>query len=238
MASDGPATDSTVEPLDAEPDGAVANPIAADPFTNNGIGGFGSSLAVLHTVGSNPDRLLLVGLSISFAGTTATAVTYDGNALTFVGARNAPSQDGRVELWSLVAPPSGAHTLQITLDDASSTLIAGVGSYAHVDQTTPLGPFLSEAANTNDPTLAVASTIGEVAFGVVMWNGGDYSTLTAGANQQTAWNRSSDNLGGCCSIVGAGAHATQTSPTLTWQVAGNFDDFWATAAVTIRPATP
>jgi hypothetical protein len=179
---------------------------------------------------TRPCGIILFALSISFAGSPALSVTHGGTALTRVGARDAPSQDGRVEIWSLVAPAVGNHSVQISLDDSNSTLIAGAASFANVD---PAVSFSGASGMAGDPTLSVASDASEVVVGVVMWNGGDYSTLAG--NEQTAWNRNSDNLGGCCSIVGAGATSTVPAPTLTWTVGGGFDDFWAVGAVILRP---
>ncbi|MBA2541471.1 MAG: hypothetical protein H0V17_17650 [Deltaproteobacteria bacterium] len=229
--SDGPS-DSTVEPSDSTTD-APEPSLVADPFTSGTTVGFSNSLTFQHEVGVGANRILLVGISISFAGSLVTSVTYGAAALTRAGAINAPSSDGRVEIWALRAPASGAASVLILLDDASSTIVAGAVSFSGVDPATPLGPFNSASASSGDPSITVATTAGEVAFGVVMWNGGDYSSLSTA--QQQAWNKNGANVGSCCSIVGASALTTAVSPTLGWVVEGSFDDFWAIGAVAIRP---
>jgi hypothetical protein len=215
--------DASSDAADVDP---PANPIVADPFTSARSDDQVSSLTVEHTVGSGPDRLLLVGISTSFGNSIVTSVAADGVPLARIGQRKAPSQDGRVEIWSLLAPDAGTATIAITLDDASSTVVAGVGSFQHVDQAQPLGAFISAAAMTGDPAVAVASAAGSLAFGVVAWNGGSGGTLTDDPAQQPTWNQISG------SIVGAGA--TSTASSLRW-IADTANDSWATAAVSVLP---
>jgi hypothetical protein len=147
--------------------------------------------------------------------------------MTLTGAVNAPANDGRVELWTLRDPPSGTAQIAIHLSNALSTMVAGAVSYANVNQTTPVGPFNGVANSTGDPAQAVTSSAGDVVFGAVMWNGGYYSTL-AGA-QPSAWNRSSAD------IVGAAVTTAVVSPTLSWAVAGGYNDYWAIGSIAIHP---
>jgi hypothetical protein len=103
-----------------------------------------------HTVGTNNNRLLLVGVSI-FATGSVTAITYGGIALTKLR-----SDDGgiyRSELWYLIAPASGTASIAVTLS-ASLTSIAGGASWWGVDQTTP---FSNNAGGTGTNTPASAS---------------------------------------------------------------------------------
>src|SRR5450432_3741075 len=78
------------------------------------------------------------------AGTTAcgttTSVTYNGTALTFAGA----STNGtvRTEIWYLVAPAAGSHSVVVTAPVATDITASSV-SFTGVDQATPVGTFVS-----------------------------------------------------------------------------------------------
>lgn len=187
---------------------------------------FTSSLSASHTVGEFTDRIMLVAISVSYSETTATAVTFGATPLTRVGVRDALATDGRVELWTLDDPPSATADVTITLSDANSSSVAGIGSFSGAAS---LGPFVATTGVAGSPTVTLESTPGDLVLGFVMWNGGDYSSLTS--NQpDVRWN---DNVG---PIVGAGTTAPGASSTsLSWTVVGGFDDYWAAAAVALRP---
>ncbi|MBA2541472.1 MAG: hypothetical protein H0V17_17655 [Deltaproteobacteria bacterium] len=219
------ASSDANEADDAGEDDPPANAIAADPYTDGRSEGEASSLTFEHTVGSGPDRLLLVGVSTSFGNSIVTSIVFDGMPLVRVGQRKAPSQDARVEIWSLLAPSVGTATVAITVDDNSSTIVAGVGSFSHVDQITPLGAFVSAGSMTGDPTVTAASGTGALAVGIVAWSGG--ATLMDDATQQSSWNQRSG------SIIGAGATSTESSPTFRWIAGAN--ESWAAAAVAVLP---
>jgi hypothetical protein len=191
-------------------------------------GSFTTSITSEHTVGNFTGRLLLVAVSLSFSGTHVTGITYANTPLTLVGTKDAPASDGRVELWSLADPPPGTADLAITLTDSASNVLAGVTSFTGAGS---LGPVASAANTIGGPTISLAATPDALVIGFVMWNGGDYSTLTADANHDSLWN---ENAG---RIVGAGGTTRgAATTTLSWSVVGNFNDYWATMGVAIKPA--
>jgi len=58
------------------------------------------------------NRLLIVGISLNIANDSTaavTSVTYNGTALSLVGAHNDASNTRRSELWSLLAPATGVN---------------------------------------------------------------------------------------------------------------------------------
>ncbi|MBI2913817.1 MAG: DNRLRE domain-containing protein, partial [Chloroflexi bacterium] len=191
-----------------------------------------SSLSWSHTVGSGSNRLLVVGVSVSYAGTTVSGVTYGGTALTQVGVKDAPSSDGRVEIWRLLAPASGTANVVVSLTNGNlSTTVAGAVSFTDVHQTSPLGAFASASGASGNPSVAVSSAAGEVVVDTVMWNG-SYTTLTVGAGQMQRWNRTTSGM------IGAGStEPGAASVTMSWTVNGGQNDSWAIGAVAVRSTT-
>ena len=73
-----------------------------------------ASVTVSH-VTSGVNRLMLVGVTMEPGGESVTSVTYNGVNLSLVGVEQDPSNNVRVEIWSLVAPDIGtAAELTIT----------------------------------------------------------------------------------------------------------------------------
>jgi hypothetical protein len=190
---------------------------------------YATSGQVSYTVPTNAS-LLLVSLSTSYAGTTATAVRWQSMDLISIGSINAPSQDGRVEIWKLVAPPAGAGAISIVVNNTSSAIIVGVVSFYGTDPTTPHGLITTATGTMGAPTISLPSATGELAFGVLMWNGA-YTTLAADSAQSSHWNTSLSDVTGA-----GGSKPGNGSTMLSWNVTGNYNDYWATGAISLRPS--
>jgi hypothetical protein len=77
---------------------------------------------------------------------TVSGITYNGVAMTFLGARNSVTGAARIETWGLIAPTSGTNTIAVTLTGAIASTGVAV-SYTGVHQTSP-----TEAFNSNQAT--------------------------------------------------------------------------------------
>lgn len=146
------------------PPSLTAAGIALDAANNSGYqSAAGSYSGSASWNGSN--RFLAVDVEIlSVPGTTVTAMTYGGAAMTFIGARSTVSGAGRVECWGIAqtdsgAPAAGSNTLSVTLSTSVAFTVTWV-SYTGVHQTLPTEAFNSNQA-TNigaaDATVAVTS---------------------------------------------------------------------------------
>jgi hypothetical protein len=90
-------------------------------------------------------------------------ITYNGIPLTQKGYW--PVQP-RVEIWYLVAPPTGAHDVVITFSaNLKQGAKAGVMTFTGVNQSTPLGTFAHASGTTTGPaTVNVTSATNELVF--------------------------------------------------------------------------
>ena len=98
-----------------------------------------------HTTGAGANRLLIVGVSMNITNAPATAVTsitYNGTALSLLGAHNDAGNTRRVEMWSLLNPVSGTNlavNVSINIPVAATVgIVAGATTFTGVDQTVPL----------------------------------------------------------------------------------------------------
>ena len=96
-----------------------------------------------HTVGTGPDRLLIVGVSYQEVGGKVSSVTWNTSEnFTQIG-EVSNSSDATAQIWMLVNPTSGTHTVAVNLTEEGEKRRCGAVSFFHVNQTTPVGSFFS-----------------------------------------------------------------------------------------------
>jgi hypothetical protein len=234
-----PASSSTPEPT-STPGGPPTNTPTPTPTTQPGSVPVidsvstgttsGSSMSITHTT-SGSDRLMLVGVSINNDNyETVTSVTYNGIPLTFLGSA-ARSDDARVEIWRLLNPPAGAHTVQIAFSaNLKRYAVAGVLTFTGVDQSDPLRGFSGNFGSSNFASVTVPSGDNELVLGIASCENCDsIGFSTPGVN---LWNI---NLGGGRQI-GAGASFEGTGAQVIINAPLGNSDHWAIGGISIKPA--
>jgi len=108
------------------------------------------TLTFNHSTSTTANRALLVGVSMNITNSSTAAVTgitYNGTALTLVGAQNDAANTRRIEQWYLLNPASGTNLPVVVSVSVPATatvgVIAGATVFTDVDQTVPLGAFVS-----------------------------------------------------------------------------------------------
>ena len=176
----------------------LARQVAVDtsPSTNataDLIGAGTKTLTFNHTTSATANRLLIVGVSMNIANSTTTAVsgvTYNGTALTLVGAHNDAGNTRRVEQWYLLNPASGTNLPIIVSVNIPSAVTVGVAAgatvFTGVDQTVPLGSFVSgDGAAAAYSELDVPSVVNGMVFDTLAVGMG---AITVPGPQVTQWN--------------------------------------------------
>jgi uncharacterized repeat protein (TIGR01451 family) len=215
---------------------ARAQGIAVDSVsTGAGPNSQVSSLTWTHTVGAGANRILIVGLSLRDGNVAATGVTYGGQALTRVGFINSVGNQNRTEMWRLIAPPVGTASVAVTLNQ-SKQIVGGSISLTGVDQTTPLGTFVSATAQSTTASVAVASATGELVLDTMTANGDANSTgIAAGSGQAEQWNIFS-GAGNASSARGGGSTKPgAASVTMSWTL--GVSKPWSIGAVALKPVS-
>lgn len=206
--------------------------IVYDASSNSGYQTAASSYSWSHTcTGSN--RGLAVDISLlSVPGTTVSGITYNGIALSFVGAKSTVSGAGRVEQWFLANPASGTNTIAVTLSAAVGSAGTAV-SYTGVHQTSPTEAFNSAQA-TN-----VGATDATVSITTVAVNDWVHGAIATSDTAITANQTSRNNVTGA---AGSGANedtgpiASPGATTISYTDVGALAT-WAIAGYAIRPTT-
>ncbi|MBK9256229.1 MAG: Ig-like domain-containing protein [Saprospiraceae bacterium] len=185
-----------------------------------------TSFVLSHTVGTNENRLLLVGVSLR--SRTVVSASYAGVAMTLVGSR-ANGSNCNIYIYRLINPPSGTANVNVVLNGAPSTgVVIGATSFSGVNQSAPLGTFTSTTGNSGSPSRNVTSVSGDVVFDVLSVK--NTNSLNPGSGQTERWDRSAGEIrGGSSTEV-----ATGTSTTMSWNSGSGY---WAIGGVAVKPAT-
>lgn len=207
-----------------------AGNIAPDADSNSTYQAASSSYSWNHTcTGSN--RYLVVGVSMLSLAQTVTALTYNGVAMTFLGAQNSVSGAARVEMWGLIAPSTGSNTIAVTLSGSIASE-ANATSFTGVDQTTPTEGFNSaQATNVGAADATVNVTVSTTQAFVIDQVATDDTAITVGAKQISRNNVTGAGGSGASSTEGPSAPATVT---MSWTNVAALAT-WSIAAVALRP---
>ena len=190
-----------------------------------------------HTVGSEPHRLLVVGVSVNVASPfpPVTSVTYAGQSLTrqVLNGGNLPV----VEIWTLLAPPSGTANVVVTHSQPSN-IVGGSVSFAGVNQITPIRAS-SQARDSRDDALSistsVASQIGDVVIDAVAGLA-SLPLVSPGAGQTGRW---AGTVGAGLFGGGSTKPGEAGSTSMSWDLTGDFGHvFGALAVISIMQFEP
>ncbi|HXO36620.1 MAG TPA: hypothetical protein VN901_30120, partial [Candidatus Acidoferrales bacterium] len=204
------------------------------------VGAGSSTLSFSHTTTAVANRILIVGVSVNItnAPTTAlTAVSYNGAALTFAGAHNDAGNTRRVEMWYQLAPASGANTVIVTINIPAAVnvgVVAGATTFTGVDQTVPLGSFVSaNGANGGNTQLDVPSVVNGMILDTLATDG--TQTVTVSSPQVQAWNVQQGN--NTNPGVNGTASTRTGAPSVPISETFSGTSNWSLGAVSINPTT-
>lgn len=163
---------------------------------------------------------------------TVSSVTYNSVGLTAVPSSSITSTDqGKsVQLWSLIAPATGANNVVITLSGNDDLIVGGAVSFTGADQSSPLGTAVTAKADDTTPQLTLSSAADEIVVGSVSFvslTAADFST-----SDTEAWEQFDATTNG-----NAGAYSTGAATvTLDWSGdTGSFD--FAGSGVPVKPVS-
>jgi len=216
--------------------------VAVDTTTSSSatMNGTSATLSFAHTTTTGTtNRLLLVGVSINITnGPNAgvVGVTYNGAGLTFVGAHNDAGRTRRVEMWYMLAPATGSHNVIVTVNTTgvNEGVVAGATTFTGVDQTLPLGMFVSaDGANGGNSQLDVPSVVNGMILDTLAVDG--TQTVTVPGPQIQQWNvqRGNNTNPG---VVGVGTSRTG-APSVPISESFSGTSNWSLGAVSINPTS-
>jgi uncharacterized repeat protein (TIGR01451 family) len=214
--------------------------VAVDATTSGSatLSNIANTITFAHTTTATVNRVMIVGVSINITNNSAAAVTgitYNGTALTLVGAHNDAGNTRRVELWYLLAPTNGNHNVIVSVNIPTAVnegVVAGATTFTGVDQTVPLGTFVSgDGANAGNSQLDVPSVINGMILDTLATDG--TQTITVPGPQVQQWAvRSNNNTNP--GIRGVGTSRTG-APSVPISETFSGTSNWVEAAVSVNP---
>jgi uncharacterized repeat protein (TIGR01451 family) len=211
-----------------------ASTSAAGEFAGSGTGDF------THTTAAAANRLLIVGISMNITNSTAasiSAMTYNGTAMTLLGAHNDAGNTRRVEVWYLLSPASGTNlTIAVTLNDPGGGTVgvaAGATTFTGVDQTVPLGTFVSaDGAAGTYSQLDIPGVVNGMVMDTLATGGNQTVTVGLGTQVQQ-WNLNSGNTASP-DVTGWGS-TRSGAPSVPMSETFNGTSNWSLGGVGINP---
>jgi len=176
-----------------------------------------ASVTWSHTVGSSAN-ILIVGLATEDTSSSVlnvSAITYNGVAMTAVsgalGTAGSSTLD-RAQLFYLLNPPTGAHTVAVTFGGAVNDVAAGSVSLSGVT-----GAPATAAANTATSGTAISASATVATAGSwlvdVVCSGASNATFTAGSGQTVRWSKA---------VSGNGGAGSTQAPSATGSIATSY----------------
>lgn len=198
--------------------------ITFDAASSSQIAPASTAYSWSHTVGSNNDRILVVGVGIR-GNVAVSSVTYNGDSLTFAREEH-PGSDVRTEIWYLLSPDTGSNTVTVTLASSQSSSAGAVSYYNVGGAISNAGDDDGGSADTSS-SIVLASETGQLVVDAVSLQSGS-NDLRVGLNQTQRVN-----YVGTHNTVGISDEVGTLSTNSTWQFTSNY---WAGAAISLRPA--
>jgi hypothetical protein len=227
---------------------AIGTSMTAPIAVDHTIAATGTNATILswpHTMGTADNGLLLVGISCG-NGASVLGVTYGGQPLRRRLRQNGPANpnglggyQNRIEIWYLLAPPSGPAEVVATLSNASNE-VHGSASFTGVNQSQPFGESASASGQSITASLNVSDTSSDqVVFSVIAANEpancppiGTCSIIVSGG-PTAAWSNGSGTTSSDILGAAATAPANERVP-VSYDLPTSLP--WALGAVALKPA--
>ena len=178
-----------------------------------------------HTTTGVSNTVLIVGISTGYGTTGSTSVEYAGMLLTYLASNyfgSSSANYSRVDVWYLLNPPVGEHTIKVNINPASRVSTAGAVTYLGVNLSNPFGNILKTSAWGTSASIAIPSNPGEIVLDFISRQN-DVTTdpPNPGANQSLLWIRNT-NLASNSGAYGAGSSKPgQAITTMSWSWVGS-----------------
>jgi hypothetical protein len=187
----------------------------------------GSTLSWTHTVGSNVNRILIVGISANpvSVDVSITTVKFGSNSLTPLTPQSV-LDNVAVQQWYLLNPPSGSALVAVSF--TSSSAADAVGASASFFNVAGAGASNGATGSSSGASVAVNANSGDLVVDTIATGIG--SGASSDASQTQLWNL---NVGG---VLGAGSDKPASSNVNMQWTFGSVTLSWALVAVDLQPA--
>lgn len=204
--------------------------LAIDTSTATGSTGASSQTFSYTCTGSN--LILIVGVcsfDTTLGNRSVSSVTYNSVALTPLTAQDLSSVSGRVQLFYLIGPATGAHNIIVTMGGTATAFDIGVVSFTGCD---PSSGFNAQNGNTFTSTTSASINTSSTVDNCVLIDAmnGNVGPMSFGSGQTQIMKRS-----GSTAMMGYRAIGAAGSYVSTYTTSSNDD--YEIASIIIAPVT-
>lgn len=214
------------------PCAALAATPTHDATTSDNTGNNGQqNPTTSHTGGTGQSNYIALAC-ITFQDTTGTlsSVTYGGQGMTRIGTDEGTATAASfASLWYLLAPPSGAQTVQANFSEAINDTIFSVSTYYNVNQSNPFGTEVADNGSGTTISVVVTSAAGELVVDCVDAHPSTDTYTAVGQTERSDIAISGNHWHGFSEEAGA------ASVTMSWTHASSNE--WATKAIPLKPSS-
>jgi MYXO-CTERM domain-containing protein len=199
-------------------------------LTGSDIGAsLGPGLTKDFAVAPGPDRYLIVAVAMAGNGIDVVSVAYGQAPLARLASQNTTGVQCRSELWGMVGPATGSHTVVVTTS-APTQILTSFLSYAGVDPLVPAGAWQWTTGSTAQAAVSLATSDGDRVVDALCVGGTHAASPTSATGQNPLWAM----LGMFGAFSGGEREGVAPTVTVSWSVVTGPDIAWALAAVSLR----
>jgi len=209
---------------------AIDSSAVNDAGNNAATSGTVTNLTVSSS-DTNEIIILGVGLYDGAGGVTvSTSSPPTWGSQTFTKLKSSTFDSGKEddELWYLIAPATGNHTVTVHFT-GNTTYVIGAADYYNVNQTTPFGTVNTTSGNSNSFSNNIPSGPNQLPIDMVAWTAAT-GISPSGTGQRAVWNKD------IASPASASSYAPSTGSTTTLRWSDSSTDYWYDIGVSLLPA--
>lgn len=198
----------------------------------------GETETVAFNAGTGANRVLIVAVLWREEANSISGVTYNGVALTSLGAKVTESAIISAQLWRLAGPASGSNNIQVTMgsgnNDSAGLISAWVAN--GVDQATPTDGYTTNQGNTTTAGATSSVTVTSQTddrVAVFMCARNDTDNDTATPTNYTERQDANDG-GGRMMELGDAAGAASVAASALWTNGAGENFSWIALGVNVN----
>ncbi len=185
--------------------------------TTNSSGGF-QQFTMTHTT-SGINRLLIVSAALDdgSVGKNITSVRYNGDFLTQIFEDVHVGDIHRTQVWQLVNPDLGEHTILINISAGQTNTVAiGAVSFINVNQSDSVNNLTGNMGLSTETNVTVTSVVGDLVFDFMMSEASGAPIVNGGPEQIEIYNI---EIGGTNTFSGASIkNGTAGEVDMSWNL--------------------
>ncbi len=197
------------------------------------------SVSWQHKTASQLNTILIVGVSLTSgqqntADRTVASITYNGIHLTKFTSFAYWFSEG--EIWYLTNPPSGNHTITVTINGYTGGISAGAETYYNSNLAIPFSSLTTNTGYAGTPSVTIPTTTSQTAIDMIFTvNDEQDAVFTPASGQTQLWTSTSKTQGPVAHSSYQPGYAGSTPFSWSW-TSKQIKPHWAEMGIALNSA--